>query len=127
MPLLDDNLIPLEIYEKIFKAGYRGTFLGGCIERKEGSSIRRSAHCHCFPKDPYFGYICMKSRKPEKCIKDGKLTNLFKHELGHLLARGDYGKKLCKALIELGYKKSKYDHSYIEKNLSKVRKELRSE
>jgi len=118
MPLLDDTLIPLDIYEKIFKAGYRGTFLGGCIERKEGSNIRRSGHCHIIGKenqrmlkrygslDKFSGYICIKSRKPETCVKDGKLTRLFKHELAHLLhmSRGGngYGKGFKQCCNELG-------------------------
>ena len=125
MPLLDDSLIPLLVYEKVFKAGYRGTFLGGCIERKEGSNIRRSGHCHCigkahkdyvkkyeknptkyFPPKDFGGYICIKSRKPETCVKEGKLTPLFKHELAHLLhmSRGGngYGKGFKECCNELG-------------------------
>ena len=124
MPILDDSLIPLEVYDKIFKAGYRGTFLGGCIERKEGSNIRRSGHCHnhgkshdkWIEKNPayannrncadYGGWICMKSRKTERCVVDGKLTSLFKHELAHLIdmSRGGngYGKGFKIACNELG-------------------------
>lgn len=112
MPVLDDNLIPLEIYEKLFKYGYRGTFLGGCVERGEGSNIRRSAHCHNHGKQAqkhngkYGGWICIKSSKPEKCVENGKLTPLFKHELAHLIAmaRGGsgYGKGFKQACNELG-------------------------
>ena len=112
MPVLDDALIPLDVYEKIFKAGYRGTFLGGCIERKEGSNIRRSGHCHWHGKAAkkagtiYGGWVCIKSRKPETCVKDGKLTPLFKHELAHLLdmdkGGSGYGKGFKLACNELG-------------------------
>ena len=121
MPLLDDTLIPLDIYEKIFQEGYRGTFLGGCIERKEGSNIRPSGHCHLiYNKDKtrknYAGYICIKSKKPERCVKDGKLTSLFKHELAHLLDmnRGGsgYGKRFKLACNELGLKRYHHKVNY---------------
>lgn len=125
MPILDDSLIPLDIYEKIFKAGYRGTFLGGCVARGEGSNIRRSGHCHLigkqekryieaykknpvryFPPTNYSGWICIKSKKFERCVKDSKLTSLFKHELAHLIDmnRGGngYGKGFKKACNEFG-------------------------
>lgn len=121
MPMLDDNLIPLELYERVFKAGYRGTFLGGCIERKEGSNIRHSAHCHCgLKKDkskyPHHGFICIKSKKPEKCInKNGKPTLMFLHELAHLICVGEnkgngYGKKFFEVARSIGYRRMKYDH-----------------
>ena len=111
MPLLDNDLIPLDIYEKIFKEGYRGTFLGGCIMRKEGSNIRPSGHCHfVYNKDKtrraFAGYICIKSKKPESCITNNQPTSLFLHELGHLIAmnrRGSgYGEGFKLACNELG-------------------------
>ena len=127
MPLLDDTLIPVEIYERIFRAGYRGTFLGGCIERKEGSNIRRSGHCHLIgkenerrekrygSKDKFSGYICIKSHYADRCVKDGKLTPLFKHELAHLIdmSRGGtgYGKGFKAACNELGL--YRYGHKVI--------------
>ena len=110
MPILDDTLIPLTIYKKIFKEGYRGTFLGGCITRGEGSNIRRSGHCHnIYNKDKtqlaYSGWICIKSKKPERCVSNNLLTPLFKHELAHLLTmhRGGsgYGKKFKECCNEL--------------------------
>jgi hypothetical protein len=121
MPILCDEL-PVEILEKIWKSGFRGVFMGGCIERKEGSSIRRSAHAHSISKGRYFGWICMKSRKPERFIKNGKLTNLAKHELAHILSPGSsHNKKFCESLIDLGGRKFKHDYSYITKNLKKLR------
>lgn len=144
MPILDHNLIPQDIYEKILPYGFRGVFLGGCIERKEGSSIRPSAHCHCnihkkgiyesefktndgMYKDRFFGWICLKSRKPEKLICNKKATNLFKHELAHLMSakKGGYGKAFCKALVELNGRMQKYEHKTVKDNIGKVRNELR--
>jgi hypothetical protein len=119
MPLLNHELIEPELCDKLYREGFRGVFLGGCIERKEGSNIRRSGHCH-LRKDPFFGYICIKSKKPERCVKDGKLTNLFKHELAHLIDmnRGGngYGKGFCEAGKELGYRLMKYEHKTVRDN-----------
>jgi hypothetical protein len=115
MPILDNKLIPLDIYERAFKAGYRGTFLGGCISRGEGSSIRRSAHCHSL-QCKYFGWICIKSKKAERCVKpNGKPTLLFLHELAHLICEKEnngkaYGKKFFAIARSLGYRRMKYDH-----------------
>ena len=123
MPILCDEL-PVEILEKVWKSGFRGVFLGGCIERKEGSSIRRSAHAHGDKKFPYFGWICMKSRKPERFVNKGKLTTLAKHELAHILSSSNgHGKDFCNSLIDIGGRKFKHDYAYITKNLGKIRKE----
>ena len=123
MPILCDEL-PVEVLEKIWESGFRGVFMGGCIERKEGSSIRRSAHAHGNKDGKYFGWICMKSKKPERFVNKGKLTNLAKHELAHILSsKNDHGKEFCESLINLGGRKFKNDYAYITKNLSKIRKE----
>lgn len=126
MPILCDEL-PKEILEKMWKSGFRGVFMGGCIERKEGSSIRRSAHTHGDKKGRYFGWICMKSSKPERFVDNkGKLTNLAKHELAHILSSGNgHGRQFCEALIDLGGRKFKHDYAYITKNLKKIRVQRR--
>ena len=139
MPILTNE--PKELLDKVLPYGYRGVFLGGCIERKEGSNIRPSAHCHCHiskkefegsikTKDgryrsKWFGWVCLKSSNPEKLVRDGKVTNLFKHELAHLMSakKGGYGKEFCRALVELNGKVMKYDHKTVKDNIKKVRKE----
>jgi len=123
MPILIGE--PLDILEKVWKHGYRGTFLGGCIERKEGSNIRSSAHVHCGNTDPFFGWVCIKSKKEGRVVRDGKATNLWKHELANLMSvkQGGYGKAFCKALVELGGRVFKYDHKSVKSNIGKVRRE----
>ena len=71
--------------ERIWKSGFRGIFVGGCIERKEGSSFRCKAHAHVDKKrDPYFGYICVRS--PKRLFQaNGRRSRLLIHEIGHFL------------------------------------------
>ena len=89
MPVIDT---PEEfLTDEIFKSGFRGIFVGGCIERKEGSSFRRKAHAHCYKKeDKYFGYICVRSPK-RLYMKDGKASLLLWHEMAHIVTRASHG------------------------------------
>jgi hypothetical protein len=97
LPLIDT---PKEfLTEEIWKSGFRGIFVGGCIERKEGSSFRRKAHAHCFRKetsiylgDKYFGYICVRSPK-RLFMKNGKPSLLLWHELAHIVTQAGHGDK----------------------------------
>ena len=94
MPLIET---PTEfLTEEIFKLGFRGIFVGGCIERKEGSSFRRKAHAHCWKDkkytDPYFGYICVRSAKRLYNSK-GEASLLLWHELAHIATRNGHTKK----------------------------------
>ena len=118
MPTLD-AIEPVDLLEKVWRWGYRGVFLGGCIERKEGSNIRPSAHCHCSKTDNYFGWICFKSKKQERVVKaNNKPTLLFLHELAHLGAMAikpysnGYGKAFKEALYAIGGRRLKYDHKF---------------
>ena len=54
-------------------------FVGGCVERGDGSSFRASAHAHV--KDSFAGWICVRSKKPETLrLPNGEPRNLMKHE-----------------------------------------------
>jgi hypothetical protein len=99
MPLIET---PKEfLTEKIWKTGFRGIFVGGCIERKEGSSFRRKAHAHTSKEDPYFGYICVRSAK-RLYKKDGRPSRLLIHEIAHFFTPKEYhSKRFHKKRLEL--------------------------
>ena len=69
------------IDERINKYGVR-LYVGGCIDRGEGSSFRRKAHAHV--SDPNKGWICFRSRK-RVYSSNGKPSRLVWHEIAHLL------------------------------------------
>ena len=90
-----------------FLPGCVGIFLGGCVERGEGSSFRAQAHAHNQKGKQYFGWICVrgKRRMPSYVVEyykdepglglvrfDATLTGepnrLLMHEYCHILTPG---------------------------------------
>ena len=82
---------------KLYWPGHLDTlvFVGGCVERGEGSSFRAKAHAHNLKGDPWFGYICVRSLKRigawlpmSDNFFDGEITKPSRtliHELAHIL------------------------------------------
>ena len=65
-----------------------GLFIGGCVQRGEGSSFRAKAHAHNFPGTPFHGWICVRSLKRVGLVKDGAVVHpsrLLWHEYAHIL------------------------------------------
>lgn len=62
----------------------KGVFLGGCVERGDGSSFRRRAHAHNRKSDSLFGWICVRSPKRLYTMK-GTPSRVMWHELAHIL------------------------------------------
>ena len=82
--------------DEVFKAGFRGIFHGGCIERKEGSSFRAKAHAHI--KGNYKGWICFRSAKRLK------QKWIVIHELAHVITGHGHSKKFYQCVRRLGGK-----------------------
>lgn len=103
MPLID---IPKEfLTDEIFKSGFRGIFVGGCIERKEGSRFRAMAHAHYVRDEKkelskYGGYICVLSYK-RLYKKNGLPSNLLWHEIVHILTNHGHDDVWRKKMKEL--------------------------
>jgi hypothetical protein len=76
-----------------------GVFVGGCVERGDGSSFRAKAHAHNAWGTPHFGWICVRSWRrvgeftetPGIDGSDGEVTapsRLLFHEYAHILTPG---------------------------------------
>ena len=91
-------------FEKYKAQGFKGVFVGGCVERGDGSSFRAKAHAHntlyikvgsSIVKDEHgnpkawkhFGWICVRSAK-RLYTRPGQPSNLMWHELCHILTPG---------------------------------------
>ena len=122
----------------------KGIFVGGCVERGEGSSFGAKAHCHNdnHPGYDYFGWICVRSVKRigeyhlfdrgsvdtgtvNYQSFDGKLdkpSQLLKHEYAHLLAPNQgHTITFYRRLKELGGHIDKSDRTWCPKTLKKLK------
>ena len=66
----------------------RGLFVGGCVERGEGSSFRARAHAHNVPGRPFHGWVCVRSLKRIGVFTEGVVTKASRvlwHEYAHVL------------------------------------------
>jgi hypothetical protein len=97
-------------FEQYKAQGYKGTFVGGCVERGEGSSFRRKAHAHCFRQDKHMGWICVRSAK-RLYDKQGRASLLMWHEMSHVITKDGHGRKFYMWLR---------DHSTIRKDEERV-------
>ena len=64
---------------------FLGLFVGGCVERGDGSSFRRKAHSHCVKGYLAYGWICVRSVKRLYIQGTNRPSLLMWHELAHLL------------------------------------------
>jgi len=100
--------LPKELLtDEVFKSGFRGVFVGGCICRKEGSSFRAKAHAHYVKHkgkhQTYGGWICIRS------MKRATNKNLLIHELAHIITGQGHSRKFYECVRRLGGRIDKND------------------
>ena len=78
---------------------FRGLFVGGCVERGDGSSFRRRAHAH-MGRLEFWGWICVRSPKRLRNPK-GVPSLLMWHELTHLVSGQGHTAKFERVMREL--------------------------
>ena len=61
----------------------KGVFVGGCVDRGDGSSFRAKAHAHT--KEPNKGWICVRSAKRLYVQGTTRPSKLMWHELAHIM------------------------------------------
>ena len=77
--------IPYPAFEAYAYAGIlQGVFVGGCVDRGDGSSFRAKAHAHT--KEPNKGWICVRSAKRLYVQGTDRPSKLMWHELCHLIS-----------------------------------------
>lgn len=78
-------------------------YLGGCVERGDGSSFRHHAHAHTDRKSKYHGWICFRSFKPSDVFMyDGSPSDTLKHEYAHILTGQGHTRVWAQQFKDLG-------------------------
>lgn len=108
-------------------------FVGGCVERGEGSSFHASAHAHTTPSDKFHNWICVRSKQPRAVHNYcGEPTNTMLHEYAHILTGEGHTKKFWTMLANIGgfMERESYfghkakDYMKIKKNWSDIKSEV---
>jgi hypothetical protein len=85
----------------------KGIYVGGCVQRGEGSSFRAQAHAHTDSNWIYPGWICVRSAK-RLYTSNGGASQLMLHELAHILTGEGHTDKWRAKAKELGYRLPKH-------------------
>jgi hypothetical protein len=101
-------MTPLMDYQFPEPYGVVKVFVGGCIERGDGSSFRAKAHAHCNKThDKNYGTICVRSYK-RLYTPSGKPSHLMWHELAHIITGQGHTANFVKCMTKkLGLKLDK--------------------
>jgi len=87
---------PFKKYKEV-----KGVFVGGCVDRGDGSRFRRMAHAHTH--NPNIGWICVLSPKRLYNSNNGA-SQLMLHELAHILTLQGHTDKWREQAHQLGYR-----------------------
>ena len=79
---------------------FKGVFVGGCVDRGDGSSFRAKAHAHT--KEPNKGWICVRSAKRLYVQGTNRPSKLMWHELAHILTGHGHDDTWRKEVRRLG-------------------------
>ena len=86
-------------------------FVGGCIERGDGSSFRAKAHAHCRPlTNKCLGWICVRSWRRLGIIVENengqteiiKPSKMMLHELAHIISEQGHSQKFYQTVRAIG-------------------------
>lgn len=96
--------MPLIDYQFPEPYGMVKVFVGGCVERGDGSSFRRKAHAHTRNDDPHRGTICVRSPK-RLYTPSAKPSYLMWHELAHILTGHGHDIVFVRQMRKFGFKR----------------------
>lgn len=89
---------PFEKYPEV-----KGLFVGGCVDRGDGSRFRRHAHAHVSKHLPNPGWICVLGwGRVKDALEKQELNQLLMHELAHILTKQGHTDKWRIVYQQLG-------------------------
>ena len=77
----------IEVPDVLKPYGVIGIFVGGCVQRGDGSSFRAQAHAHSALWSASLGWICIRSAKRVFVNGSNKPSTLLWHETAHIWRR----------------------------------------
>lgn len=91
--------MPEVAISQCFNGHIAGIYVGGCVDRGDGSSFRAQAHAHVEP--PNKGWICVRSAK-RLYMADGRPSRTLMHEYAHILSNSGHTDKWRTQMQALG-------------------------
>jgi len=83
----------------------KGVFVGGCVQRGEGSSFWAQGHAHIVKIDPWHGWICVRAVRRVGVVEGDvivKPSRLLVHEYAHVLTSHGHNDVWRSKMRELG-------------------------